>query len=284
MVVTGLYFIPDTGTSTANATSSSPSRLAALADRLHKAYNPEPLGKWALETRLMKETAASAANTTASGANLTIAAAAGGGEAAAASGTKALQFLWLSHLVNRSYISISTVTPSNSSATATTPTTPLPPHSLPATVISIRHPHGREEFLTLMQSKLSPLWALFQTLEITNGTGFAVTAGANQLYVRLGELKGKHGLRGVVVEVSILNPEPVTTTTATGEESDGQSDGDAPREDWEKGEAMIRAFWEGLGLKGGRSYIKVAGVGEGPASSRPLDLPRQYCEMLKLRG
>ena len=101
--------------------------------------------------------------------------------------------------------------------------------------------------------------------------------------MRLGELKGKHGLRGVVIEVSILNPELVATTAAS-EEGDEQGDGDVPREDWEKGETTIRTFWEGLGLKDGRSYIKVAGVGEGPASLRPLDLPRQYCEMLKLRN
>ncbi|KAI9769025.1 MAG: hypothetical protein M1839_003822 [Geoglossum umbratile] len=281
MVITGLYFIPDTGTSTASATSSSPSRLATLTDRLLKVHNPEPLGKWGLETRLMRETAASAANiaATGSGSSLATAAAAGGG-GEAASGFKNLQFLWLSHLVNRSYISISTVTPSGSGAAATTPTTPQPPPSVPATVISIPHPHGREEFLTLMQTKLSRLWSLFQTLEITNGVGYAVTAGVNQLHVRLGELKGKHGLRGAVIEVSVLNPELVTTTAA--DEEGGEDD--APREDWEKGEEVIRAFWEGLGLKGGRSYVKVAGVGEGPVSSRPLDLPRQYCEMLRLRG
>ncbi|KAI9861724.1 MAG: hypothetical protein M1813_005073 [Trichoglossum hirsutum] len=281
MTITGLYFIPDTGNSTANATSASPSLLATLTDRLIKAHNPEQLGKWGLETRLMRETAASAANLAAvgSGGNMVSAAAAGGAETV--SGVKVLQFLTLTHRLGGSYISISTMPSSGSTASATTPTTPQQPPAPPATVISIPHPQGREEFLGLIRPKLAPLWANFQTLDVANGIGFAVTSSTDQLHVRLGELKGKHGLRGVVVEVSIVNPDATTTTNEGGEK---QGDEAAPKEDWEKGEATIRTFWESLGLKNGRAYIKVAGVGEGPASSRRLDLARQYCEMLKLRS
>ncbi|KAH0565167.1 hypothetical protein GP486_001445 [Trichoglossum hirsutum] len=280
-IANSLYFIPETGNSTGNATSASPSLLITLIDRLIKVHDPEQLGKWGLETLLMRETGASAANLAAVGSGPNLATAVASGVAETASGVKVLQFLTLTH-PKRSYISISTMPSSSSTASTTTPTTPQQPPAPPATVISI-HPQCREEFLGVIRPKLAPLWAHFQTLDVTNGVGFAVASETDQLHVRLGELKGKYGLRGVVVEVSIVSSDAIATATAI-EEGEKQGDEAAPKDDWEAGEATIRAFWESLGLKNGRAYIKVAGVGEGPASSRRLDLARQYCEMLKLRS
>ena len=81
--------------------------------------------------------------------------------------------------------------------------------------------------------------------------------------IRVGEVRQGvggtvHG-RGVVVEVEYL----------------GEEGGE---EEWEEGERVIRAFWEGLGVRGGREVVRVPGVEEGAGEVR------QWCEVLRLRG
>ena len=51
--------------------------------------------------------------------------------------------------------------------------------------------------------------------------------------------------------------------------------------DWETAEAAMATLWHALDLQGGRSYVRVPGVGEPGQAS---DLPRQYCELLRLRA
>ena len=48
--------------------------------------------------------------------------------------------------------------------------------------------------------------------------------------------------------------------------------------DWEEAEGVIRGFWEGLGMKGGRRVGEVSGLEEGDGSVR------QWFEGLRSRG
>lgn len=94
-------------------------------------------------------------------------------------------------------------------------------------------------------------------LSVSNGLGYRT----GEFRVRLGEVRQGTGsgaqLKGIAVEVE----------WAGGEEGE-----------WEMGEPIIRAFWDGLGLKKGRGVVQVAGLEKGNGSVR------QWFEVLRLKG
>ncbi|KAI9823034.1 MAG: hypothetical protein M1832_002688 [Thelocarpon impressellum] len=269
MAMTGLYFVPDAAGSSASAV------MPALVDRLGRKYNPSPLSRWNLEHRLMRSTVASTSTSSSS--------------------VRYLQLLSLSHRPGRSYIN---VTPPQSqsqgpsqAATVALPSADVKSHEQPAgAMVAVPAPGQADELSHLLTTKMGPLWTSRQSLLVSHGAAFEL----EDFRVRLGELRQAQGAqmsRGVIIEVEWLG------------DSDGDGEGEETADAWETGELAIRAFWDALGLQGGRSYIRVAGVGVGVGggdgdgeskgkgkgkgkgkASRALDLPRQYCELLRLRG
>lgn len=127
----------------------------------------------------------------------------------------------------------------------------------PATLVSIPAGSPSDDFLHFVSSKMGPLWMTRPTLSVSNGQGYRT----GEYRVRLGEVRQGAGsgaqLKGIAVEV----------------EWTGGEEGDL-----ETGETMIRAFWDGLGLKKGRGVVHVAGLEKGNGSVR------QWFEVLRLKG
>ena len=120
---------------------------------------------------------------------------------------------------------------------------------------------------------------------MSNGLAFAV----GDFVVRYGELRqgsssgsaaaagaaGQAGARGTVVEVEW------SSGGGAGGEKDGKDVKDEEEkegEDWEIAEVVIRRFWEDLGVKGARGFVRVPGLemGEGEV--------RQWFEALRARA
>ncbi|KAI9852763.1 MAG: hypothetical protein M1838_005521 [Thelocarpon superellum] len=183
-------------------------------------------------------------------------------------------------------------------------------HTGGGSMITIAAPSGTDEFSTLLSTKMGPLWTSRQMLIVSNGLAFEV----QDFRIRLGEVKQAHGAqvsRGVVVEVEWLVDRPSLSLSeadkargsrngavfdglAAGEraggrgrepegEEDAEDDEEDEREeeDWATGSTAIQALWNSLGLRDGKSYVLVPGLGVGSAA---LDLPRQYCDLLRLRA
>ncbi|KAI9800027.1 MAG: hypothetical protein M1833_003556 [Piccolia ochrophora] len=269
MPLTGLYFLPD---------APSPITLQSLIDRLTKTYSPTPLQRWTLDHRLFRSTTTSSSTTSPSD---------------RPPPPRFLQVLSLSYHPNKSYVCISSSPPppqttSSSTATATPP---------PPTIIAVPSPSSTEELIQLLTLKMGPLWTSRQTLVVSGGASFEM----EDMRVRIGEVKqGGSGVgtgggpgaggsqigRGVAVEVEV-------GIERGGREEDGGEDdeedvqeetedkGKLEEVDWVAGEEAIRAIWEGLGLSGGRAFIKVEGV-DGVETGLVGGL--QWCELLRLRG
>ncbi|KAI4174607.1 MAG: hypothetical protein LQ343_002180 [Gyalolechia ehrenbergii] len=130
-----------------------------------------------------------------------------------------------------------------------------------ATVVSIPSGPSTDEFIQLLTSKLGPLWQQRQSLTVVDGSAFEV----GDIRIRAGELRQSLGgaqlVRGVVVEM--------TRKVRVDEESDGQGR-----------EEMIKAFWEELGMKGGREFMATGleGTGDG------FEDVRMWCRVLILRS
>ncbi|KAL8939120.1 MAG: hypothetical protein Q9216_003533 [Gyalolechia sp. 2 TL-2023] len=128
----------------------------------------------------------------------------------------------------------------NDSHVAITPSAPATPldntsNEPVATVVSIPSGPSTDEFIQLLTSKLGPLWQQRQLLTVVDGSTFEV----GDIRIRAGELRqglgGSQLVRGVVVEVT----------------HKGRVD---EKLDRTAGEKLIKAFWEELGMKGGREF------------------------------
>lgn len=116
-----------------------------------------------------------------------------------------------------------------------------------------------------MVAKFAAQWQQRQVLHVSNGLAFEI---GEEFRVRVGELRqggggGAQMGRGAVVEVQWVGG----SEEGVGEE----------KEDWENGETVIGAFWDGLGIKGAKKVFWVAGLGEGEESVR------QWCDILRIR-
>lgn len=99
---------------------------------------------------------------------------------------------------------------------------------------------------------------------MANGQGFEV----GDFKVRVGEVRQGSGGGGQMGRGAICEVEWV------GDDDDE----DEKIADWVAAEAVIRGFWEGLGVRGARSVINVPGLALGEGSVR------QWCEILRIRG
>ncbi|KAI9815485.1 MAG: hypothetical protein M1827_002619 [Pycnora praestabilis] len=297
MTITGVYFILESPTT---------SVFQTLVAHLTATYQPTPLPRWSLEHRLMRETAPSSSNATSTTA---------GEEGKTAAATvaqqpKYLQYLHLSHHPGKSYVCIKA--PQDGTAAAavglagspkeggggdnndnnkrpaptliTIPHTPPPSSSSSSSSSSAAAesgPNPSDELLQLLSSRLAPLWTHRQTLVVGGGQG--VGYEMEDFRVRVGEVRqgGVQSARGVLVEIEWVGGGGggggMDGYDGDREDEDGQENGD---EDWETGEAVIKAFWQGLGIKEGREAIRVPGV-EGRDG---MDVARQFFEVLRLRG
>lgn len=135
----------------------------------------------------------------------------------------------------------------------------------PATIISIPSGPPSEEFIQLIVSKFGPLWQQRQILAVASGQGFEI----GDFRVRVGEVKqgtgggGTQVVRGAVCEIEWVG---------------GDDEEDEKMEDWDAAEAVIRALWEGLGVRGARSVFNVPGLSQGDGGVR------QWCEIMRLRA
>ncbi|KAI9795630.1 MAG: hypothetical protein M1835_005415 [Candelina submexicana] len=245
MTVTGVYFIPD---------SAGAPTLENIKDKLIKRYQPQPQARWTLEHRLMRETVPS---------NVT--------EDNNPRALRYLQILSLSHHEGKSYLNISA--PQSQTGAQSTASTPMPDGGndqvQAATMVTV--PQGQTvELVQLMATKMGPLWTQRQTLHVSNGLSYDL----QDFKVRLGEVKqGQNAiLKGVIAELEWL--------AGSGSHTWGKQK-DAETDDWETGELIIRALWEGLDIPGSRETIRVPGVGQ--EQGKGMDVARQYCEILRLR-
>ncbi|KAL6716838.1 hypothetical protein ACLMJK_004750 [Lecanora helva] len=244
MPLTGLFYLP--------AQTNESSQTNDILNRLTSTYNPSPLPPWTLSHRLFRETPTEPT----------------ADKSRASPQQRYLQTLALSHHAPRAYVAITStnappqsraMTPASSSNISTAETA----SGEPATLISIPSGSSHEDFVQLVVSKLSPLWQQRQVLTVPQGYAFEV----GDFKVRIGELRqggaggggGAQMGRGTVVEVEW-----------SGDEEKGE-------EDWESAEAVIGAFWDGLGVKGAKRAFWFPGLREGEGSVR------QWCEILRIR-
>ena len=136
----------------------------------------------------------------------------------------------------------------------------------PATLIAIPSGAPSEEFVQLILSKFGPLWQQRQLLHVSNGHAFEV----GDFRVRVGEVKQGGGGGNVGVSMGAI-----CEIEWVGGDVEGGEGGTT--EELEAGEVVIRAFWEGLGVKDARSVFTVPGLTLGEGSVR------QWCEILRLR-
>jgi TATA-binding related factor (TRF) of subunit 20 of Mediator complex len=146
--------------------------------------------------------------------------------------------------------------------------------SSPATIIATPN---ADEFVSLMTTKLGPLWGHRQTLVVNDGVAYET----DDFRIRIGRLKQGKAInvpeKGVIVEIEWLVPGKVDALNGPLDRK-----GDDKPVDWDGGEKAIRQFWESLGMAGAREFIRIAGIGG--KDGAVLDLSRQYCEMLRLRA
>jgi len=169
----------------------------------------------------------------------------------------------LSHHAPQTHVAITTTHPPSQTRAGTPASSNLSAENLssePATLASIPAGSASEEFVQLILTKLGPIWQQHQVLSISSGQAFEI----DDFKVRVGEIKqgysgGAQMGRGAVCEIEWGGED--------GEESD-----------WETGECVIRAFWEGLGVKGARDCFGVAGLREGDGNVR------QWIEILRIRS
>lgn len=173
-------------------------------------------------------------------------------------GYRYLQVLALSHHPGRSYVAITRTNAASQTRVGTPASSQngAESSSEPATIASIPPGAESEGFVQLISSKFGPIWTPRKALGVMSGLAFEV----GEYCVRVAEVRQGSGssqiIKGVVVEVEWRG----------GEEGD-----------WEEAEVMIRAFWEGMGVKGAREVLQVAGLAKGDGSVR------QWCEVLRLR-
>ncbi|KZF21713.1 hypothetical protein L228DRAFT_261852 [Xylona heveae TC161] len=253
MSITGLFFIPS---------SPQAATYQQVVDRLTRSYDDvELVGRWALEHRLMRETAPSlpAVN-------------------GKAPPFRYLHFLNLSHQPGRSFVGVSgpSARKQQPQQQAVGPdamggVVPQEPAVIlvpaPATILTL--PQGQSgDLIQLVASKLGPLWTNRHTLHVQPGVAYATS----DFVVRVGEVKqGVTGPpRGVLVEI-----------TYQADDTSGSSEQKVDPSEWAAGQAIIKAFWQNLNIQGSRDYAATTpGVGAGLG----WDLERQYFELLKLRG
>lgn len=221
--------------------ASSPSDSSPTQDliqRLHNTYEALPLSNWTLSHRLFRDIPAGDSS-----------------DAIKTSGHRYLQILTLSHHAPHTHVGITKTHPSPATGIGTSTTSPKDAaiHSVgsePATIIAIPAGPLSDEFNNLMLSKLGPLWQQRQALHVSGGSSYEVGA----FRIRIGELKQGLVGKGALCEIESLD-----------------------EEDWLSAEAILKAFWEGFGLQGGREVYRVPGLDEGQSSVR------QWLEIMRLR-
>ena len=126
-----------------------------------------------------------------------------------------------------------------------------------------------EDFFQTIQKKMEPLWSYRMAVRVDNGIGYQF----GDFSIRIGEIRqmsaGQLRPRGVVIEASL----PSGAVNAEDMESD-----DVERISAQAKDFIIQGIWEQMGLQGGRSFVNVPGMDQGPAD---LDVVRQYMELLK---
>lgn len=126
-----------------------------------------------------------------------------------------------------------------------------------------------EDFFQTIQKKMEPLWSYRMAVRIDNGIGYQF----GDFSIRIGEVRqmsgGQPRSRGVVIEATL----PSGAVNDEDMES-GDEEGLGAQSKY----ILIQGIWEQLGLQGGRSFVNVPGMDEGPAD---LEVVRQYMELLK---
>lgn len=250
MPVTALYFLP------ASSPDSNPTQDILV--KLTSQYEPSPLPSWALSHRIFRETTSTQAPVQPSS-SLT-----NGVDKIKSSGPRFLQILSLSHQAPRTYVTITSTHAASQTRAGTPASSNISAEAAsgePATIVSVPAGPSSEEFIQLIISKFGPLWQQRQILNSINGHAFEI----GNFRVRVGELRqggsggGQMG-RGAVCEVAWV-----------GEDAEQGGQG------WEAGEAVVKGFWEGLGLRGAREVYWVPGLAAGEGTIR------QWCELLRPR-
>lgn len=248
MPTTGLFYL------SASSPEASPGQ--DIVHRLSTIYEAIPLLSWSLSHRLFRETRAVRLGQPNSPVR----------ETSKTPSYRYLQILSLSYKASPAYVAIT----SASAPSQTRPGTPTPNASVhdssgedAATIISMPPGAQGEEFVQLMLSKFGPLWQQRQVLNVNNGAAFET----GEFRVRVGELRqgpggGTQMVRGAICEVELIN-----------------GDGDDVSIDGEPGaaSALVKGFWESLGIQGAREVLDVPGSAEGEVNIR------QWCEILRLR-
>lgn len=165
----------------------------------------------------------------------------------------------LSHIPAKSYVVITSTHGQEQNAVNTlTPSRADGHHSREtSSVFAIPTIGGQnEDFNQLIATRLNPTWAFRQTMHVFNGLAFEV----GDFHIKIGEVKqgqgGTQQLRGTVVEVDWVGG--------------GNSE-------WETAEEVIKAFWAGLDIAGGKGYFRSRGMEMG------FENVQVWCEALRLR-
>ncbi|KAI9754860.1 MAG: hypothetical protein M4579_004517 [Chaenotheca gracillima] len=260
MTATGVYYIPE------SSSSASPSRgtFKSIVDHISKKYAVEPIGRWALEHRLMRETAAQLNRQ--------------GQDDRSSADQKNLQILTLSHHPGRSYVGVTTSPRQLPQKGATPLSAPSQAGDLtdavaPPAVIAVPSPVQSEELNSLLLTRMGPLWTSRLTL-VAHGLVFKIgDFGVRVAEVKLGQgSTSSQTYRGTIIEAE---------WAAAG--GDPSLPGSLQPEEIEFAEEVIKSLWQELKLPEGKSAIRIPENGEEEFSFNRLNTAKQYLEVLRSR-
>ncbi|KAJ5584227.1 Mediator complex subunit Med20 [Penicillium hispanicum] len=259
MPITGVYFIP----SHANASTA----LATVIERLRATFPDEdliPIGRWALEQKLMRDTQGLLPQSTAPGQR--------------PSKPRYMQFLSLTHHPTHGFIYTSepTAAPNPTSMTppaASTPTSQTPASDEPPMLMTTLPPASLASLFQHFTYACQPFWCHRLTVAVPSGAVYEV----GDFRVRAGDVRQTFPtarVRGTVVEIEWRGPSVVDALAAAeggaAREHDADAGVDAAFASLEAADvdaeyaataALIREFWGRVGVDGAREAILVPGVG-----------------------
>jgi hypothetical protein len=224
-------------------------QLEQLNDRFLNLYNPNPLGPWGLEHRLLR--AADAPTTSDSKTQ-----------------PRYLEILTLLHRPGKAFVAIdgpSAVEKPNGAGEKAV--------KIGDSVIAIPA-QQRDEFYRMIVNKMAALWTPRMMLGIQNGMAYDI----GEYIVRMGELKqvtAQNTTRALIVCIqSNAGPGQETKLTQRPDADTGAKE----EQEWQLRKEEVQKFWKTFGIEGAREAYYVSKLGDDE-----FEEIRLWCDVLRLR-
>ncbi|KAJ6127340.1 Mediator complex subunit Med20 [Penicillium sp. IBT 18751x] len=244
MPITGVYFIP--------AHPNTTTALPALTERLRTAYPEQdlvPIGRWALEHKLMRDTPGLLP------------------QSGKSTKPRYMQFLSLSHYPMHGFIYTSEPETPHPAASQTPASSATPRGSgghagESSMVMTVVPPSSYPTLFQHFVYAAQPFWAHRLTMSVPGGVVYEV----GDFIVRMGDVRQTYPIarvRGTVVEIEWRGPSVVEGLAGDGDDEFGfavdEADVDA---EYVATAELIRGFWNRVRFEGAREAILVNGIGK----------------------